>query len=47
MGKIEEFKETIQAGYQFKGMSITLGAAVLDGECMSDAKIACPFKDNE
>ncbi len=44
MAKIEEFKETIQAGYKFNGMSITLGAAVIEGECISDAKVSIPLK---
>ncbi|MEO7769281.1 MAG: helicase HerA-like domain-containing protein [Ferruginibacter sp.] len=40
----ENFIETIKAGYTFKGESVKIGAAVLDGEVMSDAGIYLPLK---
>lgn len=39
-----QFKEEMQKGYAFKGDSITLGGAKLDGECIPDAYIRVPLK---
>lgn len=40
----EKFVESIIAGYTFKGESIVLGAAVMNGECNASAKINVPLK---
>jgi len=40
----EKFIESIQTGYTFKGDSIVLGAAMLNGECNSNSKIKVPLK---
>jgi DNA helicase HerA-like ATPase len=40
----EAFIKTIQDGYSFKGESFTLGAAMLEGEILSDAYIKIPLK---
>lgn len=44
MSKKEEFIEAIKAGYAFKGESVKIGAAVLDGEVVADAGIYLPLK---
>jgi uncharacterized protein len=44
MSKIEDFKKTITTGYQFKGESILLGGAILDGEAYGDAPVKIPLK---
>ncbi len=38
------FADAIKAGYTFKGESVQIGAAVLDGEIIPDAKILLPLK---
>lgn len=40
----EKFVESIQNGYAFKGDALVLGAAMIDGDCCSDAKISVPLK---
>jgi DNA helicase HerA-like ATPase len=40
----EKFIESINNGYAFKGESITLGAAIHNGECCATAKIKVPLK---
>ena len=40
----EKFISTIQEGYTFKGDSILLGVAILNGECLSGNKIKVPLK---
>lgn len=40
----EAFIQAIQDGYTFKGESVKIGAAVLDGEVVSDAVISLPLK---
>lgn len=40
----EKFIETIVAGNTFKGSYITLGAGMLDGEVLSEAKVKVPLK---
>lgn len=40
----EEFIKTIKDGYSFKSESITIGSAILNGECLSDARIMLPLK---
>jgi uncharacterized protein len=44
MADVSKFSEEIQNGYTTKGDSIFLGAAVLDGKCIKDAKIKIPLK---
>lgn len=44
MSKQQNFKEEIQAGYTFKGDSILLGGAMLDGVSVADAQIKAPLK---
>ncbi len=44
MSKKEAFVELIQEGYTFKGGSIPVGAAVLDGECFQDAAVSIPLR---
>lgn len=39
----EEFVEKIKSGYTFKGESVMLGAAMLNGEVISDARISLPL----
>lgn len=43
MGKTE-FIELMQKGYTFKGESVQIGAAMLDGEVIPEAKIFLPLK---
>ena len=38
------FTDAIKTGYTFKGESVQIGAAVLDGEVLPDAKIFLPLK---
>ncbi len=40
----EEFIQSITTGYSFKGESVQIGAAVLDGEVMPEAKVYLPLK---
>ena len=40
----EAFIQSIQDGYSFKGASFTLGAAMLDGEVISEAQVKIPLK---
>ncbi|CAN5709357.1 DUF853 family protein [soil metagenome] len=44
MAKKEEFIQAINAGYTFKGESVKIGAAVLDGEVIPEAGIYLPLK---
>jgi len=44
MAKKDEFIEAIKTGYTFKGESVKIGAAVLDGEVIADAGIYLPLK---
>ncbi len=44
MDKNQEFFEFIQKGNSFKGDFITVGAAMLDGETMTDAHVKVPLK---
>ena len=44
MSKIEAFTESITTGNTFKGDSIILGAAMLDGETITDAHVKVPLK---
>lgn len=44
MSKIEAFTESITTGNTFKGDSIILGAAMLDGETITDAQVKVPLK---
>ncbi len=44
MSKTEVFKNHISEGYQFKGDSIILGTAMLDGEPVSNAQVKIPLK---
>ena len=40
----EAFKETIINGYNFKGESLILGGAMLNGETLSDTFVKVPLK---
>ncbi len=40
----EEFIQAITTGYSFKGESVQIGAAVLDGEVIPEAKVFLPLK---
>lgn len=44
MSKKEEFLQGIESGYTFKGDSLTLGAAMLDGEVQTGALVKVPLK---
>jgi len=44
MSKQEQFLEQMTNGYTFKGNSIELGGAMLDGECVPGATIRLPLK---
>ncbi len=44
MSRMKQFKEHILNGYNFKGESIILGGAILDGLPISDAFIKIPLK---
>lgn len=44
MGNKATFTTHINQGYTFKGESITLGAAILDGEPIGEAKVRIPLK---
>jgi uncharacterized protein len=44
MEDLNKFKELINQGYTFKGESITLGAAMLNGEILPDALIKAPLR---
>jgi uncharacterized protein len=44
MSKKTELQEIVQQAFEFKGASITLGAAKLDGECLDNALVKVPLK---
>ncbi len=44
MSRKEDFIQTIEHGYTFKGDSIVLGAAMLDGEVMTDTYVKIPLR---
>jgi len=44
MAKKEDFIQAINTGYTFKGESVKIGAAVLDGEVIAEAGINLPLK---
>lgn len=44
MSRKEEFIQTIEKGYTFKGDDIVLGAAMLDGEVMTNSYVKVPLK---
>lgn len=44
MSKIDQFSTQIQQSYTFKGPSITLGAAMLDGQAIRGALVKAPLK---
>ena len=44
MKSTESFRDTIIKGYNFKGESIILGGAMLNGETLSDALVKIPLK---
>ncbi|WP_426090266.1 helicase HerA-like domain-containing protein [Flavobacterium sp. DSR3-2] len=44
MSRKEDFMKHISEGYFFKGQSIILGGAVLDGEAIPDAHVKIPLK---
>ena len=43
MSNREKFISTVNAGYTFKGGTIPLGAAVLDGEVLKEAVVSIPL----
>lgn len=44
MSKKEQFKEEILSNYKFKGDSIILGGAMIDGECQTEHFVRLPLK---
>jgi DNA helicase HerA-like ATPase len=44
MANTEQFKDILNQGYTFKGESIVLGGAMLDGNILSDVAIKVPLK---
>lgn len=44
MSKVQSFKDEISKGYTFKGDSIVLGAAKLDGEVVEGTQVKIPLK---
>ena len=44
MDKREQFISDIHAGYSFKGESVVLGGAMLDGACISGTSVKAPLK---
>jgi len=44
MNNKEQFKTQITEGYTFKGDTITIGSAILDGECLTGTHIKIPLK---
>lgn len=44
MSNLESFKAAINSGYNFKGDSILLGGAMLDGECCDETYIKIPLR---
>ena len=44
MSKKDDFIAQIENGYGFKGKSIVLGGAMLDGECLTDKLVRLPLK---
>lgn len=44
MSRKEEFSQTIREGYSFKGESLILGGAMLDGACLTEHIVRVPTK---
>jgi predicted flap endonuclease-1-like 5' DNA nuclease len=44
MSNTQQFIDTVTAGYSFKGESLRLGTAMLDGQVITEAKVSVPFK---
>ena len=44
MANKDAFTQTIKNGYSFKGETIKIGAAMLDGEVISEAEIFLPLR---
>jgi len=44
MSKIDDFKQQINEGYTFKGDSLIIGGAMLDGEPVEGAQVKIPLK---
>ncbi len=44
MSKIEKFIAEMNEDYQFKGESIVLGGAMIDGECQTNTLVSIPLK---
>src|SRR5215471_14946663 len=44
MAAQEQFLQTIQQGYAFKGESVKLGCGILNGEVVNNADILLPLK---
>jgi len=44
ISKADDFKQHINEGYTFKGNSLIVGAALLDGEPIEGAQVKIPLK---
>ena len=44
MSNIEQFKETVNKGYTFKGEKVKIGVGMLEGNVVSDAEVFLPLK---
>ncbi len=44
MSKIDNFVQSINDGYNFKGKSLILGGGMVDGECQSECLVRIPLK---
>jgi hypothetical protein len=47
MANKEQFRETVKAGYTFKGEAIRIGRGMLDGQVVDGADIFLPLKNHE
>ena len=44
MSKVDQFKQEIESAYQFEGDSIDMGAAMLEGEVLTNTVVRLPLK---
>jgi len=44
MSKVDQFKQEIESAYQFDGDSIDMGAAMLEGEVLTNTVVRLPLK---
>jgi hypothetical protein len=47
MANKEAFIQAIKSGYSFKGESVQIGAAILDGEVIAEAPVFTSAENNE